>query len=156
MVFSPIGVSVCLLSQTICWWLSFCAFKNKSHFDSNFFEKFHPSPFAQVNKKQETRNKLQQMCRWRGGEEFGGQKSGWEVQKIKQKSLWRVWGSTLHLNSSEEFKWLEIEKVCLILDTKNKNHGFILAPRGPCHARMTLTLHNSIAKVNSQETSKKE
>lgn len=113
------GVSVCLLSQTLT--------------DGSLSAHFITARILLLLrnfKKRKTRNRPQQIV--------GGLESGWqlkvkgEVQNIKKRL-------------KEALRWLptlpklEIEEVCLILDTKKKNCGFILAPwGGPCHARVTV------------------
>jgi len=126
------GVSFCLLSQTLMS-LFLCIIK--SLFDSNFFEKIHPS-------HRKTRNKLWQMCGWSSGgleenlydtKDGGGSKQNKTKQKSDEE---KRYGSIFF----SLFPRLGIEEVCLFLDSKNKRLGFILAPWRPCHARMTWTV----------------
>lgn len=64
------------------------------------------------------------------------EKSGGEVANIKPKKMF-----SLELKKSKKltasFTKAANKTVCLSLDFKNQMNGFVLAPRGPCHVRVT-------------------
>lgn len=74
---------------------------------------------------------------------FRSQKSEAEAEIIKPESVTKTravdplftWTQTELVFVYQHY--LGWKEVCLILDTKSKNYGFILAPRRPCHARLT-------------------
>lgn len=109
----------------------FVHFKN-SPCDCNFlfffFEKFTHTQKQETNYNRFVDEALEK--------NLNDRKSGGEVANMKPKEVF-----SLELKQSKKLTAISTKaankKVCLYLDFKNQMNGFVLAPRGPCHVRVT-------------------
>lgn len=95
---------------------------------SFFFEKFTHTRKQETNYNRFVDEEVEK--------NLNDRKSCGEVANIKPKEVF-----SLELKQSKKLTAsctkAANKKVCLYLDFKNQMNGFVLAPRGPCHVRVT-------------------
>lgn len=145
--FSPMGVSVYLLLQTHCCWISFCAF----FFPKNISDCILKSSLCTRNHETNCNSSVDEgvekyLNDWKAGGMGWRHKSG-SVMKGRELKFDRQHHQGHRRHQSH---YGHQEK-----STKNESCGFLLAPRGPGHTRVASTSQNNTAKLHSQETSEK-